>query len=33
VLVPASALSLLAGLAAFRLALRHERGRGTLGVY
>ena len=33
VLVPASALSLLVGLAVFRLALRHERGRGTLGVY
>jgi ABC-2 type transport system permease protein len=33
VLVPMSLGSLLVGLAAFRLALRHERARGTLGVY
>lgn len=33
VLVPASFVSLLFGLVAFRLALRHERVRGTLGVY
>lgn len=33
VLVPVSLTSLLVGLAAFRLALRHERTRGTLGVY
>lgn len=33
VLVPMSLASLLVGLAAFRLALRHERSRGTLGVY
>lgn len=33
VLVPFSAVSLLIGLAAFRLALRHERAQGTLGVY
>ena len=33
VLVSFSVVSLLVGLAAFRLALRHERARGTLGVY
>lgn len=33
ILLPASLASLLLGLAAFRLALRYERGRGTLGVY
>lgn len=33
VLVPMSLVSVLVGLAAFRLALRHERSRGTLGVY
>lgn len=33
VLVPMSLVSLLVGLVAFRLALRHERSRGTLGVY
>lgn len=33
VLVPFSLASLLLGLVAFRLALRHERAQGTLGVY
>ena len=33
ILIPMSLVSLLIGLAAFRLALRHERSRGTLGVY
>lgn len=33
VLVPMSLVSLLLGLGVFRFALRHERGRGTLGVY
>jgi ABC-2 type transport system permease protein len=33
VLVPMSLASLLLGLGAFRFALRHERDRGTLGVY
>jgi ABC-type multidrug transport system permease subunit len=32
-LLPASILSLLAGAAAFRAALRRERRRGTLGLY
>lgn len=32
-LTPISLASLLVGLAAFRLALRYERSRGTLGVY
>jgi ABC-2 type transport system permease protein len=33
VLAPMSALSLLVGLAAFRLAVRRERRLGTLGLY
>lgn len=33
VLTPMSLISLLFGMGAFRLALRHERVRGTLGVY
>jgi ABC-2 type transport system permease protein len=33
VLVPASLASLLLGLTAFRIALRRERRRGTLGLY
>jgi len=33
VLVPASLLTLGLGIGAFRLALRRERGRGTLGLY
>jgi ABC-2 type transport system permease protein len=33
VLVPMSLISLLIGMGAFRLALRHERARGTLGTY
>ena len=33
ILVPISLASLLVGLAAFRVALRFERARGTLGVY
>ncbi len=32
-LVPMSLISLLIGMGVFRLALRHERARGTLGVY
>src|SRR5262245_9512068 len=32
-LLPFSALSLAIGLVAFRLAVRRERGRGTLGLY
>lgn len=32
-LVPFSIVALLAGMAGFRFALRHERARGTLGVY
>lgn len=33
ILVPTSAASLAAGLLAFRLAMRRERRRGTLGLY
>jgi ABC-2 type transport system permease protein len=33
VLTPMSAVSLAAGIVAFRLALRRERRRGTLGLY
>jgi ABC-2 type transport system permease protein len=33
ILVPAAALAIGAGIAAFRLALRRERRRGTLGLY
>jgi hypothetical protein len=33
VLLPVAAASLAAGIYAFRLALRRERRRGTLGVY
>lgn len=33
VLVPLAVLSLAAGMTAFRLALRRERARGTLGLY
>jgi ABC-2 type transport system permease protein len=33
VLVPAAALTLVAGVVAFRLALRRERRRGTVGLY
>ena len=33
VLVPMSLVSLAVGMGAFRLALRHERVRGTLGIY
>jgi hypothetical protein len=33
VLAPMSAVSLAAGLVAFRLALGRERRRGTLGLY
>ena len=33
ILVPMSLVSLAVGMGAFRLALRHERVRGTLGVY
>jgi ABC-2 type transport system permease protein len=33
VLIPTSFLSLAVGLGLFRLALRRERGRGTLGLY
>jgi len=33
VLVPASAISLAFGIMSFRLALRRERRRGTLGLY
>jgi ABC-2 type transport system permease protein len=33
VLVPLSCLSLAAGMAAFKAALRRERARGTLGLY
>lgn len=32
-LVPISALALLAGIVAFRVAMRRERRRGTLGLY
>jgi len=32
-LVPVSAASLTAGVLAFRLSMRRERGRGTLGLY
>ena len=32
-IVPLSLFVLLVGLAVFRLALRHERARGTLGIY
>lgn len=33
ILLPFSLLALVIAMAAFRLALRHERARGTLGVY
>ena len=32
-ILPLSAVSLAAGLGAFRLSVRHERRRGTLGLY
>jgi ABC-2 type transport system permease protein len=32
-IVPCSVVALLLGLAGFRIALRHERVRGTLGIY
>jgi ABC-2 type transport system permease protein len=32
-IVPCSVIALLVGLAGFRTALRHERVRGTLGIY
>ena len=32
-IIPLSAASMMAGMAAFRLALRRERRRGTLGLY
>jgi hypothetical protein len=32
-LVPAAGLTLVAGVVAFRLALRRERRRGTVGLY
>lgn len=32
-ILPFSALALLAGMVGFRIALRHERVRGTLGIY
>ena len=33
VLVPASLVTLALGIASFRLAIRRERRRGTLGIY